>query len=62
MLPSLEKELRNTIRKLQEEQYSLGSGILMDITGIINRAEYLDKEQKEALLHSIWKDRKESHK
>lgn len=57
LLPSVEREYKDKIRQLQIEKEQVGSVILMEVTRLINTAEYLSEEQKTKLLIALWKGR-----
>ena len=57
MQPSLEKELRNKIRELQEAQLMCGTVILHQITRVVRESDFLDEEQKDKLINLIWHGR-----
>ena len=57
LLPSAEREYKDKIRQLQIEKEQIGSVILMEVSRLINTADYLSEEQKTKLLTALWKGR-----
>lgn len=57
MLNSTEKELKDKIRRLEEEKLMVGTVILHQVCRRIREADFLDDESKEKLVSMFWEDR-----
>lgn len=57
MQPSLEKELRSTIKELQEAQKMVGTVILHQVARKVRACDFLDDEQKDKLINILWQDK-----
>lgn len=55
MMTSERKELVDKLNEAIKEQENIKYSVLSFVNGVVNRAEYLTNEQKQAILEEVWK-------